>query len=136
MMKTTIRIGIMVLTAVFVSGCVFIAGNSVEPDKFGPCKENKVGGGFTISYIAPEDGTVQLVDKKSGKNILTQAISAGQEYKFSAQGLDRQQYKTWGINIDKADFVLYFHPKYPKPPIPPQPPMPPQPPLPPQPAQP
>jgi hypothetical protein len=127
-MKTAIQIAMLVLTAVFVSGCVFIAGNSIEPDKFGPCKQNKVGGGFNITYIAPEDGTVQLVDKKSGKNILTQAISAGQEYKFSAQELDLQLYKAWGVDIHKADFVLYFHPKHPKPPIPAQPALPPLPP--------
>jgi hypothetical protein len=54
------------VSLLLVSGCVFIAGNSVEPDKFGFSKEAyRVGGGFTISYVAPEDGTILLIDRKS-----------------------------------------------------------------------
>ncbi|GEM_PF-724957 len=106
---------VLTISLLFISGCI-IVGNSVGPDKFNPGKEvNKVGGGFTITYIAPEDGTVHLMDRKSCKSLLSQSITAGTEYKFSASELDKIQYKKWGINVDKADFVLYFYPKNPKP---------------------
>jgi hypothetical protein len=123
----------LVVSLFFISGCI-IVGNSVGPDKFNPGKEaNKVGGGFTITYVAPEDGMVHLMDRKSGKSLLTESITAETEYKFDASKLDKAQYKKWGINVDKADFVLYFYPKNPKP-MPPvpgpegNPPMPPLPP--------
>ena len=110
---------VLMVSLLFISGCI-IVGNSVGPDKFNPGKEiNKVGGGFSITYVAPEDGMVHLMDRKSGKSLLTESVIAGTEYKFDAKSLDKAQYKKWGINVDKADFVLYFYPKHPKP----QPPM-------------
>jgi hypothetical protein len=114
---------VLTISLLFISGCI-IVGNSVGPDKFNPGKEgNKVGGGFTITYVAPEDGSVHLMDRKSGKSLLTENVLAGEEYKFDAVSLDKAQYKKWGINVDKADFVLYFYPKFPKR-LPPMPPMP------------
>lgn len=106
---------ISVLCAALLGGCIII-GNEVKPDNFGQIKEsNRVGGGFNILFVAPEDGTIHLLDKKSGKNILTESITANAEYRFSANELDKQQYKAWGIDVNKADFVLYFYPKNPKP---------------------
>lgn len=122
-MKKSFGIGTVVLCLLFISGCI-IVGNSLGPDKFNPGKEtNKVGGGFTITYIAPEDGTIHLMDRHSGKSLLSESIDAGNKYRFDASALNKEQYKKWGINVDKADFVLYFYPKNPKP-IPPMPPVP------------
>jgi hypothetical protein len=132
-MKRTILIGTMALAMVFVGGCVFIAGNSVEPDRFGPGKEiNKVGGGFEIFYRVPEDGTAVLADKKSGKTIKTISLKEGEMFEFTSRAFNEKAYKEMGIDLKKADFVLYFYPKNPKPPVPPQPPLPPQVPQPPQ----
>ena len=49
------------LCVVLLSGCIII-GNEVKPDNFAQAKEgNRVGGGFNITFTAPEDGT----DRKS-----------------------------------------------------------------------
>ncbi len=116
--------GMLAIVSVFsvalLGGCIII-GNEVRPDNFGQAKEvNRVGGGFNIKFVAPEDGTIHLLDKRSGKNILTESIMANTEFCFSAKDLDIMQYKAWGIDVNKADFVLYFYPKNPKP-IPPKP---------------
>lgn len=115
-MKRGVLVAVVsVLCVALLSGCIII-GNEVKPDNFGQIKEsNRVGGGFNILFVAPEDGTIHLLDKKSGKNILTESITANAEYRFSANELDKQQYKAWGIDVNKADFVLYFYPKNPKP---------------------
>jgi hypothetical protein len=132
-MKKTILIGIMALAVVFAGGCIFIAGNTVEPDRFGPGKEiNKVGGGFEIFYKVPEEGTAVLADKKSGKTIRTLSLKEGEMFEFTSRAFDEKAYKDMGIDPKKADFVLYFYPKNPKPPVLPQLPLPPQPPMPPQ----
>jgi hypothetical protein len=140
-MNKAVGFGIVILSVLFISSCI-IVGNSVKPDKFNICNDkSRVGGGFTITYLAPEDGTVHLMDRNSDKSILSQSITAGSEFKFSAAELDKDQYKKWGVNVDKADFVLFFYPKNPKPlppahflPIqegnPPLPPVAPQPPIP------
>ncbi|MEN6306130.1 MAG: hypothetical protein ABFD91_00110 [Anaerohalosphaeraceae bacterium] len=121
-MKRGVLVAVVsVLCVVLLGGCIII-GNEVKPDNFGQAKEgNRVGGGFNIKFIAPEDGTIHLLDKKSGKNILTESITANTEYRFSATDLNKEQYKKWGVDVNKADFVLYFYPKNPKPmtPMPP-----------------
>ncbi len=114
MKRAVLVASISVLSVALLGGCIII-GNEVKPDNFGQAKEaNRVGGGFNITFVAPEDGTVHLLDKKSGKNVLTKSVKANEEYQFSAMELDKLQYKAWGIDVDKADFVLYFYPKNPK----------------------
>jgi hypothetical protein len=133
-MKNLCLVGILCVFMVFLNGCIIVSGNDFEPDKCGVPKEaRKVGGGLEISYIAPEDGVINLVDLKSGKNLMSKSVVRGEKYEFSAKALDPENEKKWGVDIKKADFVLYFLPTQPKPPVQPQPPLPP---LPPQPAQP
>lgn len=134
-MKRMVSVAVVsVLCVVLLGGCIII-GNEVKPDNFGQAKEgNRVGGGFNIKFVAPEDGTIHLLDKKSGKNILTESIMANTVYRFSATDLNKEQYKKWGVDINKADFVLYFYPKNPKP-MAPKPPMAPEAPAPVQPGQ-
>lgn len=122
------------------AGCVYIADNTVEPEKF---KDgHRAGGGLEISYVAPEDGVINLVDKRTGRHLMSKSVIEGEVYEFSARDLDPAEEKKWGVDVKKADFVLYFYPN-PKPPIAPAPadplsqapnaPLPPPPPLPPHP---
>lgn len=112
-----------------LAGCVFIADNTIEPQDLG--EAHRAGGGMEITYIAPDEGVISLVDKKSGRNILSKSVIKGEEYYFSAKEQDPAEAKQWGVDLKKANFVLYFYPN-PKPPMmhAPQPPLHPLPPLP------
>jgi hypothetical protein len=63
---------------------------------------------------------------------MSKTVVAGEKYEFSARALDPENEKKWGVDVRKADFVLYFFPTHPKPPVPVQPVLPPHPQLPPQ----
>jgi hypothetical protein len=133
-MKNFCIAGISLACLLLVGGCIIVSGNDFEPDKNAMFKEaHKVGGGLEITYVVPEDGVINLVDRKSGKNLMSKSVIAGEKYEFSAKALNAEEEKKWGIDVRKADFILYFYPKNPKPPIPPQPALPPLPPLPPSP---
>ncbi len=104
-------VAVSLLTA---GGCVINTGSIGERGVGMPHEAAKVGGGYTISYVLPEAGTVLLVDQRTQKHILSKSMEAGSEFAFDALNVDRAQYKKWGIDPDKANFVLYFHPKNPK----------------------
>ena len=135
---------IAILCACLMSsgGCIIVTDNTFESDKCGIPKEaRKVGGGLEITYIASEDGIINLVDRKSCKNLMSKSVTAGEKFEFFASIHESEKQSKWGIDMKKANIVLYFIPAKPKPPIPVgsvQPPLPPQPPhepVPPQPAQ-
>jgi hypothetical protein len=142
-MNKTCMTGIACVCLLFAGGCIIVSGNDFEPDKTGiPKDANRVGGGLEISYVAPDDGMINLIDRRSGKNLMSKSVVAGEKYEFHAKALNAEEEKKWGIDVKKADFILYFIPNRPKPPIPaqqpqpPLPPLPPAPPVPPLPAQP
>lgn len=111
-MKRTAAWGLVALCLLVTSGCVFIG--SVEAEKAClPKDAKKVAGGYEISYLVPEDGTIMLIDQKTNKHILTRSLTAGTTYNFSVENVDQQQYKKWGIDLNKANFVLYYYPKNP-----------------------
>jgi hypothetical protein len=125
-----------------VVGCIIVTGNDFDDkDKGMPKEGRRVGGGLEISYVAPEDGVISLIDRKTCKSLMSKSVVAGEKYQFSAKALDPENEKKWGVDVKKADFVLYFLPTQPKPPIhvqpvlAPQAPLPPQAPMPPLPAQ-
>jgi len=71
-----------------------------------------VGGGLKIEWKAPEPGTVYLVEKRTGKLVQTYTLDTGETYKFSLESpVDGDDLGSMlGINIDKAQFLLYFKP--------------------------
>ena len=109
-------VGMLLLLLFCASGCIIVSKNKCGQAAAPLQKEaHRVGGGFMIKYTAPEDGTVVLVDKTSGKTIQTESLAAGQDFKFSPPKDSEEELKKIGIDLKKADFVLYFYPKNPKP---------------------
>lgn len=71
-----------------------------------------VGGGASINWKAPSDGTAILIEQITGKMIRTDSLSEGELYEFDAA-------MEWTQNLLKvalpptqtnASFVLYFRP--------------------------
>lgn len=71
-----------------------------------------VGGGLKIEWQAPEPGTVYLVEKRSGKLVQTFTLKAGEMYDFAIESVvDAEELGSMlGIDIAKAQFLLYFKP--------------------------
>ena len=71
-----------------------------------------VGGGLKIQWEAPEPGTVYLVEKRTGKLVQTFTLETGESYKFAVESIvDADELEQLiGINMDKAQFLLYFKP--------------------------
>jgi hypothetical protein len=71
-----------------------------------------VGGGLTIQWEAPEPGTVYLVEKRTGKLVQTFTLDSGETYEFAVESVvEADDLETLlGINIAKAQFLLYFKP--------------------------
>ena len=116
-------VGMLLLLLFCAGGCIIVSKNKCgQPAAPLQREAYRVGGGFQIKYTAPEDGTAVLVDKKSGKTVQTESLKAGQDFTFHPSTEDCEvQLAKMGIDLKKADFVLYFHPKNPKP-LPPMPP--------------
>ena len=72
-----------------------------------------VGGGIQIAWTAPEAGTVLLVEKTTGKTVVTRSL-AGNGDSFSFEGTMGTDAQVLGAAFDtmptNAQFVLYFVP--------------------------
>jgi hypothetical protein len=71
-----------------------------------------VGGGLMIHWQAPEDGTVYLVERRSGRLVETRALRAGEVYNFAIQTVVEAEdmRRLIGIPVARAEFLLYFEP--------------------------
>lgn len=71
-----------------------------------------VGGGLKIEWMAPEPGTVYLVEKKTSKLVQTFTLEAGEPYHFAVESIvDAEELEDLiGISMAKAQFLLYFKP--------------------------
>lgn len=71
-----------------------------------------VGGGLKIEWKAPEAGTAYLVEKQTGKLVQTVTLESGQSYEFKVESVvDADELEQLiGIDMDKAQFLLYFKP--------------------------
>ena len=105
-----------ILAAVLLVGCapkdqrsrlVNIGGGQVLQGK-----QYLVGGGLTISWKAPEAGTVYLMEKKTRKLVETKSLEQGDVFSFTVDSTVRAQElgDILGINLAKAQFLLYFEP--------------------------
>jgi hypothetical protein len=75
-------------------------------------KQNLVGGGTKINWQAPEAGTVYLVEQTTGKLMQTQSLERGGVYHFAIESVvdAADMEDLLGIDIDDAEFLLYFEP--------------------------
>ena len=68
-----------------------------------------VGGGFSIEYVAPANGTVYWVEETTQKILQTKSVNSGDKAEFS--GLDPDSVKqALGIDFKDTKFTLYFVP--------------------------
>jgi hypothetical protein len=109
-MKTVWMLLVLCVSALYIPGCA-----SFQKTSFGlnglPQEQYRVGGGFSIEYHAPGDGTFYLVDVSSGKFIVTKEVSEGDSFEFSIDSTQVDEAKAVGINLEKSKLVLYFVPK-------------------------
>jgi hypothetical protein len=111
-MKHFSTIAILSAYLVLMSGCIIVSDTKSDPAKSALPKESqKVGGGFEIAYLMPEDGTVVLIDKTTGKTIQTISLKEGETFDFLCRATDQKMFKDMGVDIQRADFVLYSYPK-------------------------
>jgi len=69
-----------------------------------------VGGGFSIEYIAPTNGTAYWVEETTEKILETKSLNAGDKAEFGG-GMDPDGVKqALGIDMKDAKFTLYFVP--------------------------
>lgn len=111
--RNCVSVGIAVTAALMMG----IAGCSALGPLQGadlPRDAQIVGGGFTIEWIAPADGTVLLYERKSGKLVETESLSEGDSYDFEMDLNDEEVTQTFekafGIPVKDARLVLYFKP--------------------------
>jgi hypothetical protein len=112
-MKRLSTIAILLVCMTSMSGCIMVSDPKSEPAKnILPKDSQKVGGGFEIAYLMPEDGTVVLIDKTTGKTIQTISLKEGETFDFVCRASDQKLFKDMGVEIQRADFVLYSYPKH------------------------
>lgn len=71
-----------------------------------------VGGGVMIQWQAPENGTVYLMERRTGRLVETRALRAGEVYDFAIRTVVEAEdmRRLIGIPVAQAEFLLYFEP--------------------------
>ncbi len=95
-----------------LSGCIApqASFDNLFEDGGIPSAQYRVGGGFQIRCIAPEDGVVYLVDNRTRTLLVTESLLRNQVFEFFpteevVDGFDRV-----GIDLSEGDYVIYFVP--------------------------
>ncbi len=108
-------IGRNVIVCMVVALVMIVAGcsstQSMGPVEL-PANVQVVGGGLKITWEAPAKGTVYLVEKVSGKVIVTETLAEGEYYEFEVDPEDAAEaFKAaTGTELEDARLVLYFKP--------------------------
>lgn len=109
-------IGIRQIVVLTVSGVMLAFAGCHSKAQFRPAYLSEtsrlVGGGLKIQWRAPEPGTVYLVEKRTGKLVQTLTLEAGESYDFKVESIvDAEELGDMlGVNMAKAQFLLYFKP--------------------------
>lgn len=104
-----------ILTVACVSVLLCLAGCSALSEdpltKSGiPHSRYLVGGGFSIEYVAPANGTAYWVEETTEKILETKSVNSGDKVEFGG-GVDfRLMEQALGIDMKDAKFTLYFVP--------------------------
>jgi len=110
-MKTAVMI--MTISALLLSGCA-MTGMSSAFDKNGlPKQQYYVGGGFGFDYKATETGIFYIVEKNTGKFVITKSLDAGETFEESINPSDENLMKSLaslGIDTTNMAFSFYFVP--------------------------
>jgi len=96
-----------------LAGCSTLSTSSEGPfTKNGiPHSRYLVGGGLSIEYIAPANGTAYWVEETTQRILETKSLNSGDKAEFGGGGVDPDSVKeALGIDIKDAKFTLYFVP--------------------------
>jgi hypothetical protein len=109
MMCRRIAILASLAVALVLAGC---ESQSRSRKGFPSSGQRLVGGGLMIAWEAPEEGTVYLVEKETGKLVETRSMEEGEAYTFAVESVvDAEDLEEMlGINFARAEFLLYFEP--------------------------
>lgn len=113
MEKNRLILSILLLSvALSLAGCVSQSSSSPNFTKNGlPAKQFQVGGGYSIDYVAPADGTVYWVEETTEKILEMRSVAAGDKVEFGSEGIEPEEVKkALGIELKDAKFTLYFIP--------------------------
>lgn len=116
-MYRTKRIGRSVWFLAAAMFCVFGCTNSRTGLKWNglPARKYLVGGGFMVSYTAPQSGIAYLVEQKTKKLFKMKSLKQGEVFEQSIDVSRRNiadELKKFGIDPATAEFKLYFVPGY------------------------
>jgi len=106
---TSAIVAAVVGLVMIATGCSMISSPGVAGL---PSGLRAVGGGLTIKWTAPTEGTVYLVEKTSSKIVETRSLAKGEPYEFEVdpdRGTETFQ-KAIGTKLGDAQLVLYFKP--------------------------
>ena len=106
-----------IVTVACVSVLLCLAGCSgLSTSSAGPFTRNGiphsrylVGGGFSIEYIAPANGTAYWVEETTRKILQTKSLNAGDKAEFTGSDPDSVK-QALGIDFKDTKFTLYFVP--------------------------
>lgn len=107
---------IRLVVAAGMAGAVLSAGGCGSQEQFRPPylrgDYRIVGGGTRITWEAPGEGTVYLVEKKTGRLVETRSLEQGEAYTFTIETIVEAEdiEQILGIDISDAEFLLYFEP--------------------------
>jgi hypothetical protein len=109
-MQTRIQklvVSLSVLGLVLLIGCMT---TSTFRENGLPSERYVVGGGYTIEYKAPSNGTAYWVEETSSKIIESKSVEEGEAVQFELDA-DADEFKeATGIDLKDAKFTLYFVP--------------------------
>ena len=103
-------VGISLAGLLFTTGCGVFWGKSTDTvaTRNGiPSARWQVGGGLDVSYTAPQDGNVYVVDQQTQRFLVTKSVEEGDNFTF---GSSTQEYDVLGIDPHTAKIVVYFVP--------------------------
>lgn len=75
-----------------------------------PGEEYRVGGGYQIRYIAPEEGIVYLVENRTRTLLGTESLRRNDVFEFFPTTQVVEAFRRVDIELSEGEFVIYFVP--------------------------
>jgi len=75
-----------------------------------PDRQFLVGGGFNVHYVAPADGTVFWVERRTQRIVVMQSVKKGEEVRLGERPAWRDLEDTLGMYVRRMKLSLYFVP--------------------------
>ena len=99
------------LLCIALAGCASSGMGSKFTSECIPNRAYLVGGGFSINYTAPQDGTAFWVEQSTQRILETRSLEKGDNVEFGSEGMDADAVKqVLGLDVRDAKFTLYFIP--------------------------